>query len=1096
MYSELVSAHRRKVVRGYLALIAWLIVAGVAIAFYDLPPSQLINDPGLLKAHVLLFVWLIGVTMTVMWLWSSVRAGKAIQDRRYVTPFNHHKAVVLVIDPISQAIIDANPAAQAFYGYPRARLVRMTAHDLSDDSAWMDERLGYFEATHRCADDSVRSVEIYSGPIAVGPRLLIYWIVHDITERVRAEAARAVSEERLRLVLDAVHDGHWEVDRTTRRHYFSERMFTMLGYNPVPHDQAWDFFVQLIHPADRDRYDRLLIEIANLKFDEFSQDFRLRAKDGSWRDIQLRGKCIERSATGRALRLVGTHTDITDAKTVARQLEVKSAALSAAANAIVITNADGAIEWANPAFTWLTGYAAEEVIGQTPRFLKSGHNDDEFYRNLWQTIKSGRVWYSEELINRRKDGSLYAEQMTITPVFNQTGAISNFIAIKLDISERKQAQAALRAERDFGHQMMESMGEGLAVVDTELRFTYVNPALCELLGQPADQLLGAECQAYLIGAEAEISKDAGVPDSGRRSYEICYRRQTGEIGFALITEVRHADAPSVDDRILVFTDLTKRKLIEEELATARDKAIEASQLKSEFLANMSHEVRTPLNGIIGMSGLLMSTLLDAEQREFAETIRTSGDALLNIINEILDFSKIEAGKLDLEMLTFNLHDCIEEAIDLLALRASDKRLELTYFLDADTPVQVCGDVTRLRQVLVNLVGNAVKFTHAGEVVVSVHTQEITDDGYVLRFAVRDTGIGIPVDRVDQLFQPFSQVDASTTRRYGGTGLGLTICKRLVEMMGGTLWVESEIGFGSTFHFTTRLGRAAPDDILVQPRDLLQLAGKRILIVDDNLTNRTILAHYAKQWQMDCVACADGPQAINRLRAGNDFDVAVLDMHMPNMDGLAVAAAIRRLPHSRRLPLVLLTSIGHAPDDLPGDELNAYLTKPAKANHLAQVLLEVMQLRVPNPNHNTVVPGDLERLAVHTPLRILLAEDNLVNQKVTTRILERLGYTPVLVTTGGQALAKIRAETFDLVLMDVQMPEMDGIEATRIIRRTLDSTRQPYIIAMTAYAMGGDREACLAAGMDDYISKPVRMETLVHVIQTFGARIGKAIGQDR
>ena len=834
---------------------------------------------------------------------------------------------------------------------------------------------------------------------------------------------------------------------------------------------------------------------------------------------------------------------------------LQQAILDSANYTIISTTTDGIICTFNSTAEKYLGYKAAEVIGKvTPAIIHDKneiiHRSQELSHELGITIEpSFETFVAKARLGEvdenewhyiRKDGSRFPVRLSVTAIRDENNEITGFMGIAQDITERKRSEEALeKTLRELAFQKFAvDQAAIVAITDHNGIITYVNDKFCEISQYSKQELIGKTYRTTVKSNyhSSEFFKELWLTITTGKVWQGEIKNQTKNNNYYWIqvTIVPFLNKQGEPFQFLTICfDITKSKEVREELQAQQDKLTEqnlalkiakkeaetANRAKSEFLAMMSHEIRTPMNAVIGMTGLLLDTNLTLQQQDFVETIRNSGDALLTIINDILDFSKIESDRLDLEEHPFNLRNCIEESLDLLASNAAAKNLDLAYIIDVKIPQFIVTDITRLRQILVNLLGNAVKFTQAGEVVISVtllnqiatSSKEIITNSnlsivkspeiletnenvnlspmYEIQFAIRDTGIGIPQDRLDRLFKPFSQIDSSMTRQYGGTGLGLAISKRLSELMGGKMWVESEENKGSTFYFTIT-ARSAPDipviDLQIsQP----ELTGKRLLVVDDNATNRKIITMQTEFWGMQVDAADSGLQALKWLVAGNKFDIAILDMQMPEMDGLSLATHIHSLANYQNLTLILLSSVGKLSPEKMGykNEFSAIISKPIKQSQLYNVLISIFNGKGVASSQSYYQPSPVQvnaEFAKTLPLRILLVEDVTLNQKVALQMLQRFGYRADIANNGSEAIDSLRRQPYDLVFMDVQMPVLDGLQATRLICQELSPPNRPWIVAMTAHAMQGDREQCIESGMNDYISKPIRLEHLLQVFNNY------------
>jgi PAS domain S-box-containing protein len=927
-------------------------------------------------------------------------------------------------------------------------------------------------------------------------------ILRDITERNRAETQLREERYRMANIIQGTNVGTWEWNVQTGETIFNDIWAGIVGYTldelaPVS-IRTWEV---LTHPDDLKQAGELLERHFNGESAFYDCKIRMKHKDGHWVWVHDRGQVMTRTSDDKPLMMFGTHADITTQKRAEEELRETNEYLDNLfnyANApIIVWDPLFSITRFNRAFEFLTGRTAQEVIGHSLEILFPPTMVESSMELIKKTL-AGERWETVEIAIQHRDGAVRTLLWNSATLFMPGGKTPlATIAQGQDITERRRAELEIKDGREMLRLILDTTAEAIYGIDMDGCCTFCNRACLDILGYDSqEELLGRNMHDQIHHtlpdgspfpiAECRIFKAFQLGENAHVDDEFLWRKDGTPFPSEYWSYPQWQDGRIVG-AVITFLDITERKRHDLIIEQARDAAESANRAKSEFLANMSHEIRTPMNGVIGMTGLLLDTELNDEQRRYAETVRASGESLLGVINDILDFSKIEAGKLELEMLDFDLRALLDDFAAILAVRAQEKGIEFICAVAPDVPAYLRGDPGRLRQILTNLTGNAVKFTHQGEIVVRASLVSESHVEAVLRFSIKDTGIGIPVEKQELMFQKFTQADASTTRRYGGTGLGLAISKQLADMMDGELGVLSEEGAGSEFWFTVRLGKQAERQRPVAPPADIQ--GAHVLVVDDSATNREIVLAQFAAWGLRAEAAPDGPTALQALcharDAGDAFRAAILDMQMPGMDGAALARAIKSDETLKDTRLILLTSLGQRGDARKMEDagFDAYLTKPARQSELFECLCVVVGDRKEPHRGRHIVTRHTVRELRRGGARILLAEDNITNQQVALGILRKMGLRADAVANGAEALKALEAVPYDLVLMDVQMPEMDGIEATRAIRdpRTAVLHHDIPIIAMTAHVMKGDRECCLDAGMNDYIAKPVNPQSLAEAL---------------
>ena len=978
-------------------------------------------------------------------------------------------------------------------------------------------------------DGSHIDIHVSVSEMHIGTSRKYTGMIRDISERKRMEHAVRESEERFRQLAESIDAVFWLSTPDKQQVLYVSPAFETIWESPreVLYSNPL-FWLDHIHPEDHKRVSVAAACQAHLPYDE---EYRIVTPNGRVRWIRDRSFII-RNAQGEVYRIAGIAQDITIAKELESQLrssEQRHRALVELSPHAVFVNCDDKIVFANRACVKLFGAIAPSQLFGKPvmDFIHPDSQQSARERIARIRTTSGTVTAIEEQFVAL-DGRVVEVEVAAAAIrFEGKQAIQ---VILTDVRARKQLERALLATNMQLETILASATNiSIIATDTHGIITTFNSGAVAMLGYAETEMIGQEIltalhlQEELDQLAGELHRDAAPPShtfevlteqarlGGFEEREWTYTRKDGGRLTVLvtITGLRN-DAGQLTGFLAIGKDITERKRAEAaltqaalelerkngELAQARDTALQTAQIKADFLATMSHEIRTPMNAIIGMTGLLLDTALTPEQHDFADTVRRSSDALLTIVNDILDFSKIEAGKLQFEELAFDLRLAVEDTVELLAEPAQSKGLELIALVDASVPAGVLGDPGRLRQILVNLVSNAIKFTSSGEVL--LHVARDPEAGpHMLRFTITDTGIGISKEAQAKLFQAFMQADSSTTRRFGGTGLGLAICQRLVTQMKGQIGVESRPGEGSTFWFTAQF----PETALATPPANLswsRLRGRRILHVNPNQTVRRALQQELSAQGLECLSAETGQAAVELAQAAaaiqKPFDLALIELHLTDMDGFDTATALKQDPRTAGMRLVILTTVGRRGDGSTAQALgiDAYLTKPIRQSQLLEcfchLLCGVVPASSPDASASAASPlitrHTLTETHATTVPRLLLAEDNPVNQKVACKMLEKLGYRVDVAGNGQEAVAAHERAPYPLIFMDCQMPELDGFEATALIRKMEGKSAHTPIVAMTANAMQGDRERCLAAGMDDYVAKPIRPKELQTVLETW------------
>jgi PAS domain S-box-containing protein len=990
--------------------------------------------------------------------------------------------------------------------------------------------------------------------------LLLQWN-RTITKKVdEATDELAESRQRLDLALASSGIGTWDWNIADDTVFWDKALHRIMGTDPGEGDRDLTSFTKLVHPEDAQRFEFEINQALGGDKD-YASEYRFLRPNGDVRTLEARGHVI-RDAGGRALRMIGTSMDVTERKQAEEELKKLSQAVEQSPASVVITDLKGTIEYVNPKFCEVTGYTFEEAIGQNPRILKSDHTHPKVYRELWKTIKAGNEWRGE-FQNKKKNGELYWETAIISPLKAADGSIAHYLAVKEDITERKLMEESIREKEARFRGYFEHSQVGMAVTSPTKGWVEANGQLQKMLGYTLDELrqvtwvelthpedLDADAKQFERMLAGEIDNYALDKRFIRKDGEIvytnltvaCIRAETGDVldvlaSFQDITERKKMD-DALKERIKELDEAQSAMLnMMEDLDEEKAKAEDATRAKSDFLANMSHEIRTPMNAVIGMAHLALKTKLTPKQQDYLNKIQSSANSLLGIINDILDFSKIEAGKLDMEAVEFDLLETMDNVANVITVKAQEKEnLEVLFYLDSQVPNFLVGDSLRLNQILINLGNNAVKFTEKGEIVITTKIAEKMDDKITLQFSVRDTGIGMTAEQQAKLFQAFSQADTSTTRKYGGTGLGLTISKRLVNMMGGEIWIESEPGQGTTFHFTADFG-LGKETVKRRFEPAPDLRGLKVLVVDDNATSREILQDILESFSFEVFLAASGKEALEEVETADSdqpFELVIMDWKMPGMDGLEASRRIKNHPKLCKHPaIVLVTAYGREETMRQADEigLEGFLLKPVNSSVLFDAIMQALGKEVQNaPRAGRKKEQSAEELSSIAGAHVLLVEDNEINQQVAQEILQGAGLKVTVANNGREGVEAAMQTQYDAILMDIQMPVMDGYTATREIRkwerrlkeqgprlkaddggqRSKGRSRKSEvgsrnekgkdsdlksqiqhpksqieslpIIAMTAHAMAGDEQKSLEAGMNGHVTKPIDPEQLFATLQ--------------